>query len=281
MRLLSIYISGRSSLLKALYTGVFCAAGFTALFILFVFIFMYYVDIGNSRIKIKAYTGNAWQEMLNTDTENARGAAEFIARKGETAVGISVVPEANKVMSEVLLPADSAQEKRMEWITIDDVPRQSLDYENPESLGMDRYMACLGARFIAGKSVIVVDAGTACTIDYMDESGIFRGGVIMPGIRLWERSLQQYAPNLPQVVREKPHRWPGKSTEDSLRWGLAGAFATAVNGIVQRYDHLAAVYVTGGDAHWLMRQMERSGKMNDNLIFHGLRKFMQARRWFA
>ena len=241
---------------------------------------MYYLDIGNSRIKIKSYTGNDWQEMLNTDTGNARGAAEFIARKGESAVGISVVPEATNIMNEVLAPgADGA--KRIEWITIDDVPRKTLDYESPESLGMDRYMACLGARSVAEKAVIVVDAGTACTIDYMDDTGIYRGGVIMPGIRLWERSLQQSAPNLPQVVRELPHRWPGKSTEDSLRWGLAGAFATAVNGIIQRYDHLAALYITGGDAHWLARHTERSGKIDDTLIFHGLRKFMQARRWFG
>lgn len=242
---------------------------------------MYYIDIGNSRIKIKSWIGNDWQEMLNTDTENARGAAEFIERKGESAVGISVVPEATNVMNEVLLPDKDAEKKRIEWITIDDVPKKMLDYETPESLGMDRYIACLGARSVADKSVIVVDAGTACTIDYMDDSGIYRGGVIMPGIRLWERSLQQYAPNLPQVVRELPHRWPGKSTEDSLRWGLAGTFATAVNGIIQRYDNLAALYITGGDAHWLARHMERSGKINDNLIFHGLHKFMKARHWFS
>lgn len=242
---------------------------------------MYFVDIGNSRIKIKSHTGNDWREMLNTDTANARGAAEFIERKGEHAIGVSVVPEATAAMSEVLASDNSEGKKRMEWITIADVPRKTLDYESPESLGMDRYMACLGARSVAGKAVIVVDAGTACTIDYMDESGIYRGGVIMPGIRLWEQAMQQYAPNLPQVVREFPHRWPGKSTEDSLRWGLSGAFATAVNGIIQRYDHLAALYITGGDAHWLARHTERNGKIDDNLVFYGLQKLIEARRWFG
>jgi type III pantothenate kinase len=244
---------------------------------------MYYIDIGNSRIKIKSWVGSSWQEQLNTSTENARGAAEYILRKGESAVGISVVPEAVHTMNEVLTSEEHEAQggKLVRWLTAEDIPAKSMDYETPETLGLDRYMACLGAFALEQRSVIVVDAGTACTLDYMDDSGIYRGGVIMPGIGLWEKSLQQYAPNLPQVVRDAPHHWPGKSTEASLRWGIGGAFIIAIDGIIQRYDNLAKVYVTGGDAHWLARNMQRSGKVNDNLIFHGMKKLIDARLWFS
>lgn len=245
---------------------------------------MYYIDIGNSRIKIKSWGGSDWQEQLNTSTDNARGAAEYILRKGENAVGISVVPDAVKAMNEVFGSAEQSvtvSGNKIQWLTTKDIPARSMDYDTPETLGVDRYMACLGAFAREQRSVIVVDAGTACTLDYMDDSGIYRGGVIMPGIGLWEGALQQYAPNLPQVVRDAPHRWPGKSTEESLRWGIGGAFIIAVDGIIQRYDNLAKVYVTGGDAHWLARNMQRSGQVNDNLIFHGMKKLIEARLWFS
>jgi pantothenate kinase type III len=66
-----------------------------------------------------------------------------------------------------------------------------------------------------------------------------------------------------------------------LRWGIGGAFIIAIDGIIQRYDNLAKVYVTGGDAHWLARNTQRSGKVNDNLIFHGMKKLIDARLWFS
>ncbi|MCH8558929.1 MAG: type III pantothenate kinase [Balneolia bacterium] len=237
---------------------------------------MNYLDIGNTTIKIKTWSGNSWQESYRTETENAREAGEWIKRMGKQTVGISVVKEATSAINESL-----GDEKILKWLTIDDVPAKTLDYETPSSLGMDRYMACLGARALAGKAVIVVDAGTACTIDYMDDTGNYRGGVIMPGISLWEKSLQQYAPALPRVVRDIPMKWPGKNTEDSVRWGLSGAFVSAVDGLIRRYDNLADLYMTGGDGDWLAKRIERNAKVNSNLVFYGMQKLVETRFWFS
>ena len=237
---------------------------------------MNFLDIGNTTIKIKTWSGNSWQETYRTETANAREAGEWIRRMEKQTAGISVVPDATKAINEVM-----GDNEVLKWLTIDDIPPKTLDYETPASLGMDRFMACLGARSLAGKAVIVVDAGTACTIDYMDDTGNYRGGVIMPGISLWEKSLQQYAPALPKVVRDIPMKWPGKNTEDSVRWGLSGAFVSAVDGLIRRYDNLADLYVTGGDGDWLAKRIERSAKVNSNLIFYGMKKLIETRLWFS
>ncbi len=237
---------------------------------------MNYLDIGNTAIKIKSWTGNSWQQVYTTETANAAETASWIKRQDKNTVGVSVVPDAVKKMNETM--GDS---KLLKWLTVDDLPKKSLDYESPATMGMDRYLACLGALSLAEKSVVVIDAGTACTIDYMDDKGVYRGGVIMPGMMLWEKSLQQYAPALPKVVRDIPMRWPGKNTEDSVRWGLSGAFVAAVDGLVRKYDYLADLYVTGGDGDWLAKRIERSPKVNSNLIFYGMKQLVESRLWFT
>lgn len=237
---------------------------------------MNFLDIGNTRIKIKTWSGNSWQEMYNAPTEHATEAGNWIRQQGKETVGISVVPDAADAITAAL-----GESKVLKWFTIADLPEKSVDYESKDTLGMDRYMACLGARTLADQPVIVIDAGTACTIDYMDDRGVYRGGVIMPGMALWEKALQQYAPNLPKVVRDIPMKWPGKNTEDSVRWGLSGAFISAVDGLVRRYDYLAALYVTGGDGDWLAKRIERRAVVNSNLVFYGMKKLVEARLWFG
>ncbi|MCH8566867.1 MAG: type III pantothenate kinase [Balneolales bacterium] len=240
---------------------------------------MNFIDIGNTTIKIKKWSGNSWQQVYSTATPNAAEAADYIRRNESKAFAISVVDSAREEMNKLM--ADHGNSDLIDWLTIDQIPAKTLDYENKETLGMDRYMACLGARSMDEKAVIVIDAGTACTIDYMDDRGVYRGGVIMPGISLWEKSLRQFAPALPSVERDIPMKWPGKSTEDSVRWGLTGAFVSAVDGLVRRYDNLASLYVTGGDGDWLARRIERSSKVNSNLIFYGMKKLVESRMWFS
>lgn len=237
---------------------------------------MYYLDVGNSKIKIKKPDKTSWLQAFSCKSSNPNEAAEFIKRQGDKVVGISVVKSAREAIDSEL-----GENKLVKWLDISEIPEKSIDYEGKETLGMDRIMACLGARVLSDTPVIVVDAGTACTIDYMDDKGVYRGGVIMPGLYLWEQALKDYAPALPAVVRDIPMRWPGKNTEDSVRWGLSGAFVEGVNGLVRKYDYLAKVWVTGGDGDWLAKRMERQTKVNDNLVFEGMRKLVEARLWFG
>lgn len=237
---------------------------------------MYYIDIGNSLIKIKTPDKSSWRTVFTESTTEALAAAGFLKRSGVPTVGVSVVKSAAEQIS-----AELDGTVNMQWFTKEDIPAKTLDYETPETLGLDRYMACLGARVVSETPVVVIDAGTACTIDYMDDKGVYRGGVIMPGLKLWENALKEYAPALPQVERDVPMKWPGKSTETSVRWGLSGAFVEAVNGLVRKYDYLAKIWVTGGDGDWLAKRIERSAKVNDNLVFEGMRKLVETRLWFG
>ena len=91
------------------------------------------------------------------------------------------------------------------------IPVGRISYESYEVMGVDRFLAATGAWMQSRSAVIIIDAGTACTIDYADQEGVFQGGVIMPGLKALEQSLLHKAPALPAIENYTiPDEWPPK-----------------------------------------------------------------------
>ncbi|MCI0702522.1 MAG: type III pantothenate kinase [Planctomycetia bacterium] len=131
-----------------------------------------------------------------------------------------------------------------------------VEVDFPEKVGADRLMNAVAARqkVAPGTPAVLVDAGTAVTVDLLDEKGAFAGGAIMPGIMLMLVSLTLRGQQLPDlgplnIVFAPPQ--PAKNTEEAMK---AGAFWAAVGGIVTLVREFAAklahppeVFLTGGD----------------------------------
>lgn len=131
-----------------------------------------------------------------------------------------------------------------------------VEVEFPEKVGADRLMNAVAARqqVPPGTPAILIDAGTAITVDLLDKNGAFAGGAILPGILLMLTSLTIRGQQLPKlgplsIVFAPPQ--PAKNTEEALK---AGCFWTAVGGIVMLVREFAAkldrppeVFVAGGD----------------------------------
>ena len=154
----------------------------------------------------------------------------------------------------------------------------ALDYLTPETLGADRVAAACGAwKLSGGKPCVVIDAGTCITIDYLDASGTYRGGAILPGISMKFRSLHTFTAKLPllglkeeipgQARNEERsvgayHRVrpevTGRSTAQSIMSGVLTATRFAVEGYVDYYrreEPGVVVFLTGGDAEWLSEEI--------------------------
>ena len=126
-----------------------------------------------------------------------------------------------------------------------------IDLENPETVGIDRLLNAVAAnaRRPEGSSVIVVDAGTAVTVDFVNEKGVFRGGAILPGLRLMARSLHEYTALLPLVEPIPPlPDWPGLSTVAAIEAGVFWAVAGGILALINRGPTHPLVFLTGGDA---------------------------------
>jgi type III pantothenate kinase len=114
-----------------------------------------------------------------------------------------------------------------------------IDVDAPERVGIDRLLNAVAAiaRVPAGTASVVIDAGSAVTVDLVDEAGTFRGGAIAPGPRLMAKALHEYTAMLPLIDDFAEHDVPAKNTATAIR---AGIFHTVCGGIDRLVDILMA-----------------------------------------
>ena len=130
-----------------------------------------------------------------------------------------------------------------------------VDVDEPEHVGVDRLAAALAAYQMRNqaKSVIVIDAGTAITVDRVDEPGVFRGGAILPGPFLFSDALHRHTYALPLVpAPETPPSPVGKNTKAAISsgvfWGTVGAIRELVSRMRAEMNEPPEIFMTGGAA---------------------------------
>ena len=147
--------------------------------------------------------------------------------------------------------------------------------DNPQEVGADRILNAVAAHSRHSGAVIVIDFGTATTLDVVTSGGDYLGGVICPGLRLGAEALSQRAARLPRVDLQPPQKVIGRNTNDSVRSGLLYGHATMVDGLVLRIEAelrgKATIVATGGLAPVIGPLMERLDAVEDDLTLEGLR----------
>ena len=144
-------------------------------------------------------------------------------------------------------------------------------YTDPGRMGVDRWLAMLAARdFVAGR-FCVVDAGSALTIDIVDERGLHEGGYIIPGPGLMERALLLDTDRVRFEESAEYQLSPGKSTAEAVRHGIAVAQAGAVRMVLDEMkiseDQLL---ICGGGGVTLQALLSGAGRQVPDLVLDGL-----------
>lgn len=147
-----------------------------------------------------------------------------------------------------------------------------LAYENTQSFGVDRWLAMLsGLREVSGKDFVVVDAGTAITVDFVC-SAEHLGGWILPGVAHQKRFYQGLFDGVTKESLDITKTTPGRSTIDGVKSGLGNL----AQGVVQMIRSCAeesledpVFFVTGGDAGVFVR-LASDFVIRDNMVFDGL-----------
>jgi type III pantothenate kinase len=145
---------------------------------------------------------------------------------------------------------------------------------NPEEVGGDRIANAVGALYEYGAPAIVVDAGTAMTFDYIDPKGLYRGGVIAPGILAGANDLWKKARMLPAVEITKPARVIGDTTITCMQSGIFFGALSQVDGIIRRmWEELGEecrVVLTGGQAGVLKQDLPFEAVFDPHLTLKGI-----------
>lgn len=232
-----------------------------------------YLDIGNSFLKLAEQTESEWKILFDGQLNRISELAEFLKshKTSHKIILSSVRKDVAKALSEHLPEYD------IQKFTTSDIPVEMMDYKTPGTLGLDRFLVCLAAWKQSGKNnVIVIDAGSACTVDFMTGEGQYKGGIIMPGLEIIKQTMKKQLPELPQASDSIPAHWPGKSTMECIEWGVNGGFVMAIHGFIRKYREMSKgpkVYVTGGNAKQIIQWMDSDANLHHekNLIWDGLK----------
>ncbi|MEP5255704.1 MAG: type III pantothenate kinase [Winogradskyella arenosi] len=152
-------------------------------------------------------------------------------------------------------------------------------YQTPKTLGVDR-MALVAAavdRF-PNKNVLVIDAGTCITYDFVTQDKHYLGGAISPGIRLRYKALNNLTANLPLLETRQPDKLIGDSTESAIHSGVIHGVIKEIDGVLEDYIYEyrdLTVILTGGDSKFLSNQLKNTIFANSNFLLEGLNYILE------
>lgn len=207
------------------------------------------VDQGNSSAKLTVFRGNLPVECVVVDEGLADAALRLVEKWGVAGLAVSSVA----ATEEDAIVKLSRSVKGPTLILSHTTPMPiGIDYATPETLGMDRVAAAVGALTVCPEGgVVVADAGSALTIDVVDSMLIFRGGNISAGVGMRLRALNAYTQRLPLVKASGETPGFGHDTETALRTGAvrgAAAEIAAAAALARTTYGTQALILTGGDA---------------------------------
>ncbi len=161
------------------------------------------------------------------------------------------------------------------WVDASSVPDMPLLVDDPRSVGADRIVNAVAAYHKYRSSLIVIDFGTATTVDCISENGAYLGGTISPGLKISSEALFQKTSQLPRIERfTLPATVIAKNTINSMNAGIIYGYAGLVDGIVRRLkkelDSNPKVIATGGLAPLIADVAETIDRVEPNLTLEGL-----------
>ena len=137
-------------------------------------------------------------------------------------------------------------------------------YDTPETLGQDRLAAAVGAKTLCPEeNLLIIDAGSAITYDFVSDEGEYMGGNIAPGVKMRLTMLQRMTKKLPLVEVEENELIPlfGTNTRDAIAAGVVRGIAYEVKGymrtLAEKVPHFRT-FVTGGHAPYILNNVRSS-----------------------
>jgi len=236
-------------------------------------------DVGNSRVGFALVVDGRLCEVVRVPLSELGGltgclrmSRHEVSGPTDLPVAVSCVnPEATEKLRPVLAEITSGP---MALARRDFPIPMEAAVERPERVGADRLLAALGAWRIAGGPLVVVDVGTATTVDAVDGQGRFLGGAILPGPSMGAWALKARTAALPQVGLNGPVEPVGRNTEQAIRSGLLFGAAGAVERLVAEQKRVvgreARVIGTGGGLAYLEPLMICVDEVRENLVLEGL-----------
>lgn len=243
------------------------------------------IDVGNTNMEFGIFQDTILigSFRLMTDTnrtsdEIGLSACEYFRRFDLRPEDVSDVIIAS-VVPQVMYTLTSAMKKYFDRdpLVIDEDVEIGLNFEGDERLGADRAVACVGAMEKYGKPLIILDFGTATTLDVVGADGRYLGGCIAAGMRISTEALFQKAAMLPRVELLKPARVLSSTTVGQIQAGVVLGYIGSMEYLIRKtkeeigYGEKVCVVATGGLVRMVSDNTHMINIVDNQLILDGLR----------
>jgi type III pantothenate kinase len=227
------------------------------------------VDIGNTSIKTAVYNG---QQLISLFREKKisyqRLKKNLIPYHIDKAIISSV-----KEIPEKLLNQLSSDIPLIHILNYESLLPFKIEYDTPLTLGTDRIAAVAGAfnRF-PGSEVLVIDAGTAITYDFLSGE-TYKGGNISPGLMIRFRALNRFTGRLPLISPTYTYSFPGKNTSDAIAAGVITGLSYEINEYIRTFKKQHAeciIILSGGDSEFLLYKIDFEVIYMPDIVTDGL-----------
>lgn len=232
------------------------------------------IDIGNSTSKIAVFDG---EELINIvlDSNHSLDRLDDISKEYPLQKGIisSVVYLTDKIHSQL----EDLPVRMLHFGPHTPIPINNL-YKTPETLGSDRLAAAVAAHALQpDKDILIVDAGTCITYDFIDAAGNYRGGNISPGVHIRLKALHEFTDKLPYIQSQGETPFWGYSTETAIRAGVMQGVKMEIEGYIrslQKKNPQLFVFLTGGDEFSFDTKIKSAIFADRFLVLKGLNRIL-------
>ncbi len=232
------------------------------------------IDIGNNSAKFFLFKGE--QIILHTRKSNSsfdiinewNGLYEI-----KKVIISSVIADSNELLEQI----SKLQCPVVRFNNSMPLPLE-INYKTPGTLGSDRIAAAIGAWNEAPeRNILVIDAGSAITIDFISKEGKYNGGNIAPGIKMRLKALHEYTDRLPLIDKDGDVPTIGYDTETAIRSGVITGICHEIDGYInyfkQKYCDVL-VFLTGGDEKPLKNRIKNCIFADKYLVAKGLNRIL-------
>jgi len=232
------------------------------------------IDIGNTQIKTAVFKDNTLynKEIYSKDdffnsieniTKKYRIKHAILSNVGE--IENLKMLEINKLFDVLVLNSKT----RLPFIN---------NYKTPQTLGVDR-IALIAAAVdqFPNKNVLIFDAGSCITYDFVNEKNEYLGGGISPGIEMRYKALNSYTANLPKLTLSNEIPEIGNTTENSIHFGVLNGIIQEIEGVINQFkvkNQKLTVVLTGGDTIYLAKNLKSTIFANPNFLLEGLNSIL-------
>ncbi len=250
------------------------------------------IDVGNTNVVLGILEDGKVLKTVRMRTESGATSAEHAIKISDLLHFMGVKPEdiEGSIISSVVPPATENIAEALWGLTgkkalvVGPGMKTGLNVriDDPGTLGADLVVGAVAAIAFYATPAIVIDMGTATTITVIDGRNSFRGGAILPGVKLSFSALVSGTSLLPDIYIEKPDKCIGTNTVDCMRSGAVLGTASMIDGMIDRMeeelDEQCTLVATGGLASSVVTCCHHNIVCDDDLLLKGLWVLYQKNR---